>query len=150
MDFGCGSGRDAIYFCRKGFVVDAVDGSERLVELANRHAEINVRRMLFSELDAVEEYDGIWACSSILHLPSIELKSVLLKMIKALKINGWIYTSFKYGEAEEIRNGRYFIDFTEDSFRTFMSDIYGADIKESWITGDARLGRGDEKSVVLL
>ena len=33
LDFGCGSGRDALYFHKKGFIVDAVDGSERLCAL---------------------------------------------------------------------------------------------------------------------
>lgn len=56
--------------------------------------------MLFQELDAVNEYNGIWACSSILHLPKKELRSVLQKMCIALKDNGMIYTSFKYGNFE--------------------------------------------------
>ena len=145
LDFGCGSGRDAKYFHTKGFEVDAVDGSEELCKLAAEYTGINLKRMLFSELDAAAEYDGIWACASILHLSSLELREVLLKMIRALKNGGIIYTSFKYGEYEGMRNGRYFTDFTEMSFKRYIADIDNVEMAELWITDDARPGRGDEK-----
>lgn len=150
LDFGCGSGRDAAYFHRKGFMVDAVDGSAQLCRLAGEYSGITVKRMLFSELSAVGEYDGIWACSSILHLPSAELKDVMGKMLTALKKKGWIYTSFKYGQFEGVRGGRYFTDFTEKSFEKFIADVDGIYINKSWISGDARPGRGDEKWLNLM
>ena len=113
LDFGCGSGRDTKYFLDAGMQVDATDGSEELCRLASEYTGIPVRQMLFEELDAKAQYDGIWACSSILHLPKDALKGVFKKMIEALKENGVIYTSFKYGTFEGERNGRFFTDFTE-------------------------------------
>lgn len=150
LDFGCGSGRDAKYFHDKGFDVDAIDGSEELCRLAARYTGIHVTQMLFSELAADEQYDGIWACASILHLPSSELKSVLWKMIKALKNGGILYASFKYSDYEGMRNGRYFTDFTETSFQKFIADTGNVEIKELWVTGDVRPGRGDEKWLNLI
>ena len=76
--------------------------------------------MLFEELNDQNIYDGIWACASILHLSKNDLFLVFHKMNKALKENGIIYTSFKYGEFEGERNGRYFTDFTEDSLKEFI------------------------------
>ena len=35
---------------------------------------IPVKHMLFQDLDEKEVYDGIWACSSILHVPANELR----------------------------------------------------------------------------
>ena len=81
------------------------------------------QRLLFEELDENKKYDGIWACSSILHLPKNELKAVFMKMFKALKEDGIIYTSFKYGDFEGERNGRYFTDFTEKTFEEFVDEI---------------------------
>lgn len=150
LDFGCGSGRDAKYFLLNNYEVDAVDGSEELCKLASEYVRINVKQMLFSDLDMIEEYDGIWACSSILHLSSSELRDVLLKMIKALKNGGIIYSSFKYGEYEGMRNGRYFIDFTEMSLKKYIADIDNVEIVELWVTGDSRPGRGDEKWLNLI
>lgn len=70
-----------------------------------------------------EKYDGIWACSSILHVSKDELSVVLQKMSDALKENGVIYTSFKYGDFEGERNGRYFTDLTEDSFTDLLRNV---------------------------
>ncbi|MDD5793076.1 MAG: class I SAM-dependent methyltransferase, partial [Erysipelotrichaceae bacterium] len=69
LDFGCGSGRDTKYFLDKGCQVTATDGSAELCRRASSFTGIEVQEMLFQELDEIETYDGIWACSSILHLP---------------------------------------------------------------------------------
>ena len=95
LDFGCGSGRDTKYFLEKGYHVTATDGSAELCKLASAFTGIEVKEMLFQELDDINKYDGIWACSSILHLPKKELFPVLRKMCIALKSAGVIYSSLK-------------------------------------------------------
>ena len=150
LDFGCGSGRDTKYFIEKGFRVDAVDGSEEMCKIASRHTGTEVKQMLFSELDAVDRYDGIWACASILHLPKKEQEPVLRKMAAALKSDGVIYTSFKYGEFERERNGRFFTDFTVETFTDYIRDIESLQVEEYWITDDVRPGRGEEKWLNLI
>ena len=150
LDFGCGSGRDTMYFLEKGYHVTATDGSAELCKLASAFTGIEVKEMLFQELDDINKYDGIWACSSILHLPKKELFPVLRKMCIALKSAGVIYSSFKYGDFEGERNGRYFTDFTEDTFRDFIKDIPELTIEDHWITSDVRPGRGNEKWLNLI
>ena len=150
LDFGCGSGRDTKYFLEKGYQVTATDGSAELCRLASEFTGIKVKEMLFDELDAMNQYDGIWACSSILHLPKKELLPVIQKMCEALKDNGVIYTSFKYGDFEGERNGRYFTDFTEKTFREVVEKIPELTIEEHWITSDVRPGRGEEKWLNLI
>ena len=145
LDFGCGSGRDTKFFMEKGYRVDATDGSEKLCEAASKYTGIEVRHMYFEELDAHEKYDGIWACSSILHLPQIELKDVLTKMIRAVKPGGLIYMSFKYGESEGERNGRFFTDFTCETFGEFLKEFPVLRLEEEWVSADVRPGREDEK-----
>ena len=71
-------------------------------------------------------------------------------MLKALKNEGIIYTSFKYGVYEGMRNGRYFIDFAETSLKKYIADIDNVEIAALWITGDVRPGRGDEKWLNLI
>ena len=150
LDFGCGSGRDTKYFLEKGYQVTATDGSAELCKLASEFTGIKVKEMLFQELDAINQYDGIWACSSILHLSKKELLPVIQKMCEALKDNGIIYTSFKYGDFEGERNGRYFTDFTEKTFREVIEKVPELTIEEHWITSDVRPGRGEEKWLNLL
>ena len=150
LDFGCGSGRDTRFFLEKGYHVTATDGSAEICRLASAFTGIEVKQMLFQELDETNIYDGIWACSSILHLPKNELLSVMRKMCAALKDAGIIYTSFKYDDFEGERNGRYFVDFTEDAFRDFIKEVPEIIIVERWITGDVRPGRGEEKWLNLM
>ena len=150
LDFGCGSGRDTKYFIDNGFEVTATDGSKELCEFASEFTGIEVRQMLFQELSEIDKYDGIWACSSILHLPKSELKPVIKKMLLALHQNGVVYTSFKYSEFEGERNGRYFTDFTLEGFTEYIADISDIAIEEYWITGDVRPGREEEKWLNLI
>ena len=150
LDFGCGSGRDTKYFLDKGCRVTATDGSAELCRRASVFTGIEVQEMLFQELDDIDTDDGIWACSSILHLPKNELLLVIRKMSDALKNTGVIYTSFKYSDFEGVRNGRYFTDFTEDSFKEFIAEIPELTIEDYWITDDVRPRRGDEKWLNLI
>ena len=150
LDFGCGSGRDSKYFLEAGLDVVATDGSEELCKVAGKYTGLPVQQMLFEELDDKNRYDGIWACSSILHLPKNELKIVFFKMVDALTSNGIIYTSFKYGDFEGERNGRHFTDFTYEKFCEFIKDIRDIAIEDYWITGDVRPGREEEKWLNLI
>ena len=145
LDFGCGSGRDSRYFLQKGYQVEACDGSEEMVKAATQNAGIPVKRMLFSELDEKDRYDGIFACASILHVPSKDLPDIITRMKKAVKTDGILYVSFKYGTFEGIRNGRYFTDLTEESLQVILDKVGGLEIIRTGITGDARPGREDEK-----
>ena len=145
LDFGCGSGRDTKYFLEKGYLVEAIDGSEELCKIASEYTGITVKKMFFQDLQEVKKYDAIWACSSILHLSYQELVVVTKKTAVALKDGGLLYTSFKYGEFEGMRNGRYFTDMTEEKLVKLLEDVEGFVAEEMWITSDVRKGRGEEK-----
>ncbi len=150
LDFGCGSGRDTKAFLERGYAVEAIDGSAELCRIASEYTGIRVSQMLFRELDAKNAYDGIWACSSILHLEKAELSEVLRKITEALKPGGVLYTSFKYGTFEGVQKGRYFTDFTEESLDEFWKSFPSLKIAEIWITQDVRPGRGSERWINLL
>lgn len=123
LDFGCGSGRDTKYFLEHGCSVDAMDGSLKLCKAASEYTGIAVKHMLFQDLNEKEMYDGIWACASILHVKREELPDIIRKMSLATKANGIIYLSFKYGDFEGERNGRYFTDMTEESMAEILADF---------------------------
>lgn len=145
LDFGCGSGRDTKYFLDCGYQVDAMDGSIELCRAASEYTGIHVKQMLFQDLAEEEKYDGIWACASILHVKKTELPDIIRKMSLATKKNGIIYISFKYGDYEGERNGRYFTDMTEISMKELLVDFPELKVEKQWITGDVRADRGDER-----
>ena len=150
LDFGCGSGRDTKYFLEQGYRVEAVDGSDELCKRASQYTGIQVKQMFFEELSAVDKYDGIWACSSILHLPIDQLAEVMQKMAAALRENGIIYTSFKYGNFSGERNGRFFTDMTETAFADLLQRVGGLEAEVQRVTSDARPERSEEKWLNLI
>ena len=101
--------------------------------------------MFFQDLDEREAYEGIWACSSILHLTFDELADVFGKMHRALVPCGVLYTSFKYGTGEGERNGRYFTDMTEEKMEGLLKAVHGFATLEMWVTSDVRPGRDEEQ-----
>ena len=145
LDLGCGSGRDALAFKTQGFVVDAIDGSAEMVKAASELTGLPVVQALFDEYEPHKLYDGIWACSSLLHIPTNKLPSIIGKYASALKIGGTFYLSFKLGTWEGMRNGRWFTDLDEEKFRALISHVPTLEIADFDITSDVRPGREDEK-----
>ena len=141
LDFGCGSGRDIKYFLEHGYQVEAIDGSEELCKIASAYTGIPVRQMYFQDLDVREQYDGIWACSSLLHLSYGELDEVLYRIEKALKPQGILYMSFKHGVFEGERNGRYFLDFTEEKLEQLLKKHTSLQQLRNFLTEDVRPDR---------
>lgn len=144
LDFGCGSGRDAKYFLSRGFAVDASDGSSAMCRVASEYLAMPVKHELFQDLSDIEAYDGIWACASILHELKADLPGLFGKMARALKPNGVIYASFKYGDFEGERNGRYFTCLTEESLAELLADMPALGHCQTWVSSDVRGGRDDE------
>lgn len=145
LDLGCGSGRDSKAFLEKGFKVVSVDGSEKLCNIASSYIGQEIIFTTFQNFKSDIKFNGIWACASLLHLPYKDLKEVIKNLRNNLKEEGYFYLSFKYGEFEGERNGRYFTNMTEKKFRNLIKDILEYEIVEEKITSDARKGREEEK-----
>ena len=138
LDLGCGSGRDTKAFLNRGFTVTAVDGSPELCKIAESIIGQPVICATFQEYDPSDTFDGIWACASLLHLPYKEIAPVLRKLVNCLALDGFFYLSFKYGDFEGIRNGRYFTDMTEERFTAILQEVRGLVLTEQFITTDVR------------
>lgn len=150
LDFGCGSGRDSRAFLDREYRIDAMDGSEELCRIASALLEKRVECTRFEDLDVAGKYDGIWACASILHLNMRDLEDVLIKICQALKPAGILYTSFKYGDFEGIRNERFFTDMTESRMEGLLKRISCFETEKMWTSYDVRPGREDEKWLNIL
>ncbi len=100
LELGCGGGQDCAYMLSKGFDVTPTDGSAELARQAEKLAGRPVKVMRFEELAAREEFDGIWAEASLLHVPRTDLPAILALIRNALKKGGIFHASFKAGTAE--------------------------------------------------
>lgn len=142
LDIGFGSGRDSLYFSNK-YELYSIDPLKEFCEYGKSLGLKNVYCMKVQDMDYIDMFDGIWACASLLHVPSNELVEVLNKCYIALKENGVMYCSFKYGEYEGERNGRFFIDLNEESFRKYILKTKFK-ILEICITEDVRPDRNEK------
>lgn len=144
LDAGCGAGRDSKKFIELGFEVEAFDASEELAALASNLIHKTVQVDLFQSYKNEIEFDAIWACASLLHVPHPELANVFKSLTALLKNKGVFYCSFKYGNDQVKRNGRTFTNLTESSFALQIKGLPLQIIKQ-WQTGDLREGRQNEK-----
>ncbi len=138
LDAGCGSGRDSLYFMQQGFKVCAIDGSEEMCKAASDYIGQPVECIKFQDIDYEEMFDGVWACASLLHVPKQELPGILRKFYRALKPNGVMYASFKYGDKEEERLGRFFSDYHLEEIEKIFVEGAGFEVIEGFETEDVR------------
>ncbi len=102
LDVGCGSGRDCAYFVTKGFKTVGVDLSDNLLEIAKKA----VPRATFIKQDiraltvVPNSFDGIWSCTSLLHVKHEEIPATLHVWFSILKPGGILFIHVKKGEGE--------------------------------------------------
>ena len=138
LDLGCGSGRDSLEFLRRGYRVVSADGSSAMCAYAQKLTGQEVLCLRFEELDFRAEFDGVWACASLLHVGKSEMPGVLRRVARALKPGGIAYLSYKYGTEERESGGRSFSDYTERDLPDLLPPALGLELQEYWITQDVR------------
>lgn len=146
LDAGCGVGRDALAFAKLGYEVVAFDASEEMVRLARERvgSRIPVHLTRFEEMTWRSEFDGVWACASLLHVPSASFAEVASRIVEALRPGGAWHMSFKLGEGERVARGRLFVDYTEETLHRALIGL-PIEISEIWTSEDVRPGRSGER-----
>ncbi len=142
LDIGCGPGRDLKYFKSSGHTPVGVESCVELAQYARHFSNCTVFRCRIQDFDEEDSYDAVWACASLLHLNTEELKQSFLIIRDLLKEEGVFYCSFKLGDFEGERGGRFFNDQTLESLKELLpSELI---VSESWITDDVRPGWDDK------
>ena len=116
LDAGCGSGRDAAAFAARGLAVKAIDNSAAMVGIT-RSLGIDADVLALQDLAFESEFDGIWACASLLHIPKHEVADVLFRLFRASKLGGVLFASLKEGNGESFaEDRRYFVYYQLEEF----------------------------------
>lgn len=134
LDLGCGSGRDSLFFIKKGFYVTPSDGYKEMCLEAEQLLKREVLHLNFKDISFKEEFDAVWACASLLHLSKKELPDVLEKIEKSMKPGAYFYSSFKHGDKEEDKNNLIYNYENEKSFNEKLP--HNLKLVESFITKD--------------
>ena len=159
LDLGCGSGRDSFWFSNNlGMKVTAIDGSSELIKRNQAYyatSNVNWRYLKFEDIKHQgwqNQFTGIWACASLLHVPFSELPNIIMSLMDTLISGGVMYASFKYGDSERWDGERFFCDMNEDRFLEVFQQVSTTDTLEhaAWITADQQGGRDVEWFNVLI
>ena len=136
LDAGCGSGRDSLFFMRQGYRVTMLDASAAMCRCAEKLTGQKALHKTFAEINFDKQFDGIWANASLLHVPEQELEKVLKILHRALKEDGVLYASWKYGEAERWDGERFYCDMTEEKLKKLLQRTGCFVCKEVWVSED--------------
>jgi 2-polyprenyl-3-methyl-5-hydroxy-6-metoxy-1,4-benzoquinol methylase len=101
LDLGCGPGRDLVAFQDMGYEVTGLDATPAFVEMAIQEAGCPVLQQSFLSLNLpCNNFDGIYANASLIHVPSAEMLGVLKHLHQALSDRGVLLMSMARGDSE--------------------------------------------------
>ena len=107
LDLGCGGGDHALIFKNKGFDVSCGDISEKMVEICKGKG-LSAEIMDMENLKFVDgSFDGIWASTSLTHLPKSNFPAVIDKISSILKDKGMLFVSVRKGKEEGFFDDRH-------------------------------------------
>ncbi len=150
LDAGCGTGRDSIWFVNQGYKVLAFDGSKEMVKHAKDHIDGEVMMATFENFDCDKKFNGIWACSSLLHVKRDKMIDIIEKLASYLKPKGAFFMSFKDRDEDFVKDGRIFTNYSEKGLRQLIDSIDDLITIEIIKTVDVREGREDEHWVSVI
>ena len=136
LDVGFGSGRDLAYFSKQGYLAHGIDLVEEFV-LRARKEGLSAKVGDFHDLPFKEEFDGIWACASLLHSDNLPL--AFENLSRALKVGGVFYLSMKYGKGKGM-DGERFYQYVDEEMLISLAKNSGLTVEKVTKTEDT-LGR---------
>lgn len=136
LDVGFGSGRDLAYFSKQGYLALGIDLVEEFV-LRARKEGLSAKVGDFHDLPFKEEFDGIWACASLLHSDNLPL--AFENLSRALKVGGVFYLSMKYGKGKGM-DGERFYQYVDEEMLISLAKNSGLTVEKITKTEDT-LGR---------
>tara|TARA_A100001011_G_C14316715_1_gene848300 strand:- start:2833 stop:3426 length:594 start_codon:yes stop_codon:yes gene_type:complete len=124
IDLGCGTGEKSIWFSQKGFKVDAVDASFKMLEIFESYKSVKIQQMDLNEIVFSKKYDGIWASFSIQHLEKKNQDLLFCKISKALNKKGIFYIGIHEGHKAYRDNlSRLYVPRTESELRNVLKNL---------------------------
>lgn len=104
IDIGCGPGQFSQYMQQKDYAVLGIDASREMLEIARRKAPgAEFKHMDMRRLDIADESaDGLLVAYSLIHIPTIELRSTLKGFLRILRAGGYMLLITQKGEADQV------------------------------------------------
>jgi len=133
LDAGCGTGIDSEQFIKKGYTVTAIDGSKEMYLRTHMRIGSNAKHLEFHEVNFHEEFDGIWACASLHHIPRACVYDVITRLSRALKPGGYFFAVVKHGTDDKWKGEEPFFCYTEYTFCELIEMCPALHLHRCWI-----------------
>jgi SAM-dependent methyltransferase len=110
LDIGCGSGRDLLWFARRGFCPTGFEQSPSLAKLARKHSNCPVIEGDFSRYNFADlQFSALVFVGSLVHISPDALLAILASTCQALMPGGLLLITLKEGNGTSlIADGRVF------------------------------------------
>lgn len=128
LDIGSGPGRDGKILQSNGLEVICVDASQSMVELSAKRGLKSIVAD-FAELPFEDNhFDGVWAYTSLLHVPKKQMNQSIIELKRVLKPNGIFGLGMIEGDTEEYRvtskviEPRWFSFYNRNELETLLKE----------------------------
>lgn len=128
LDIGSGPGRDGVILRDSGLEVICLDASEAMVKLTKQKGLQSVLADFNNIPFADGSFDGVWAYTSLIHVPKTELPNSLSEAVRVLKDRGVFGLGVIEGETEgySYSSGiwlpRYFSFYNKEEIENLLKD----------------------------
>ena len=156
LDIGCGQGTFTQHFVKHGFVVEGIDLSTTMIEIAKKKLpQIKFQLMDMRQLSFPENsFGGIFAAYSLIHIPSVEVVDTLKGFKRVLKTGGILGLITQKGEADKIvdepmQQGEkmFFNFFTKERLQKFLDNAgFKLEYQEEAVLDDTE-GSGSDQVI---
>ena len=132
LDLGCGVGSASRYFAEQGYQQVSADLSEEMLKECQRRGLTNLVRLDLEALPFPDScFEGIWAHTSLLHIPKHRVVNIIGSLGKLLKPRGVLFIALREGEREgyEGQPGmeRWFAYYQTNEFDGYISKTYSTE-----------------------
>ncbi len=127
LNIGSGPGRDGLLLQEKGLAVVCLDASEAMIKLSREKGLTSVLGDFMNLPFPDGSFDGVWAYTSLLHIPKGEMGKALREICRVLKIGGVLGLGLIEGETEGYRESsgvkqpRYFSFYTRPEIEQLLA-----------------------------
>lgn len=138
LDVGCGSGRDMRHFIDLGYYVEGIEPSREMAKIARSRTGAIIHEIAAEQIDFSNQFDGVWACASLLHVDRSKMEETYNSIMRSLKRSGVFYFSLKSG-AGIVRkeDGRLFANYSSNEIEELVAARSDAKSFVSWESSDA-------------
>ena len=124
LDIGCGPCRDSEYFINKGFTVIPIDLSEEMIKICGKK-NIYAYKMDMENLKFVDgSFNGIWAYTSLLHLPKNKINNMLKKIYNLLEEKGVFFIGMRKGNFDGEKNNIHFSEYEIEEIKKLLKKYF--------------------------